>query len=210
LEDKKFHNIINSFKSSIPLVDYRSITIEDNGSLKYILSTFRFTNEQKDVIKRRHEQLTNIKSKLKGFNLNVEILEFKSWESKWQHISKHKWNLNWSESIIYNKTFSAPSRRIFSDRDYNNNCSIEIHFNVQNPGIIHKTLESLAQNLKKEGISNIYSLINRFHEIENYGKNNHLFVAFIIPIPLKIYFDKLSFYNNYFFTKFQFHESFFN
>ena len=210
MKDRKLLEIINSLKSSITFVDFRSISIEDRGSSKYILSTFRFTSDQLDVIKWRQEQLNNIKPKQNRFKFNLEVLGFDDWESKWKQISQQKWNLQWNEMVIYNKTFSSPPRRVFTAQDYNKTCSIEIYYNLENPGIIHETLELLAKDLEKEGVNNIYSLISRFHEIENYGKNNHLFVAFIIPIPLKIYFDTLSFYNNYFFARFQFHESFKN
>jgi len=204
LNELDISQILDSFRSLLLHIDFRSVSIKDKG---IILSTFRFTNDEFKVIKKRQELVNDIKFKHKDLKFQTEILKFEDLEHKWERISKHTWNLQLDKSINLNKSFTAPSRWVFSKQDYGKKCSIEILFNLSNPGIIHNTLELIAEDLKKQGIKDIYSVINRFHEIENFGKNNHLFTAFIIPFPLEIYFDTLSFYNNYFYSQFKFHKN---
>lgn len=210
MEDYQLHQIVQSFRLSIPFVDFRTIYIEDKGKINYILTTFRFTADDLESIKFRQRELETIISTRSAIKFQFEAIKFEDWLDKWNNISQNRWDLKWSEEVIYNRNFRSPSVRYFNEKDYDNYCSIEIYYKIENPDVMFNTVDQYSKVLRNEGISDIYKQISRFHEIGNYNKGSHLFVMFLIPIPLKIYFDTTSFYNNYFYTQFKFHRSLLN
>ena len=210
MKDFQLHQILQSFKLSIPFVDFRTIYIEDKGNINYVLTTFRFMTDDLESIKVKQRELKVIIPTKSAIKFQFEAFKFEDWLNKWNNISQNRWDLKWSEEVIYNRNFRPPSVRYFNEKDYDNYCSIEIHYKIENPDVMFNTIDQYSKILRNEGISDIYKQISRFHEIGNYNKRSHLFAMFLIPIPLQIYFDTTSFYNNYFYTQFKFHRSLLN
>ena len=184
-------------KECYKFVDFRCAYFKEDDRWISIVSTFRFTNKEYDVIKDFHDKLRKLSHNTDWFKVECEILKPEDWKTKWELIKnnadflKEDFDLD-SLELYKNLEHNSHSPITQVDKEYNT-----IQFNVSSDEYKehHKRLEYLKEKkeLRSIGITSIYPIIRQILQIQ-FDRNSLIFSVFLFPIYFKI--KNVSYHDN--------------
>ena len=198
-------------KESYKFIDFRSILYKENEEWIRFLTILRFSNESKEDIENRYENLKLERYKTKKLRIDFQILEVHEWEEKiidiYDELNEEfdiydyddfKFDNNRYDKFIEEmyseaKTFlNTPNRRFFlteNELSKNNIITFNLGFNTNKK---HLNFSKIAnREILLLGDDNIYDVINRTLQLDGYSSNNNLYISINFPIYFII--DNLQF-----------------
>ncbi|MBA7658053.1 hypothetical protein ES703_66001 [subsurface metagenome] len=197
-------------KECYKFVDFRCAYFKEDDKWISIVSTFRFTNKEYDVIKDFHDRLRKLSHNTDWFKVECKILKPEDWKTKWELIKnnadflKKDFDLD-SLELYRNLEHNSHSPTTQVDKEYNT-----IQFNVSSYEYKEhqKRLEYLKEKkeLRSIGITSIYPIIRQILQIQ-FDRNSQIFSVFLFPIYFKI--KNVSYHDNKLSGDIEYHKVFY-
>ena len=197
-------------KECYKFVDFRCAYFKEDDKWISIVSTFRFTNKEYEVIKDFHDRLRKLSHNTDWFKVECEILKPEDWKTKWEIIKNNadflKEDFDFDSLELYrNLEHNSHSPITQVDKEYNT-----IQFNVSSYEYKehHKRLEYLKEKkeLRSIGITSIYPIIRQILQIQ-FDRNSQIFSVFLFPIYFKI--KNVSYHDNKLSGDIEYHKVFY-
>ncbi len=193
--EKTFSHIKDAFQT----IDLRAAYYFYNDRWEYIMSSLRFTNNTKEELSLIHKKL-DAEFQTPSFKIEFKSLDIHEFKEYWKEICESaKRNLkeittDTVKSVI-NNVESGNTSIYLLDRDkLYNTIQFTIEFNSLNK-LHHKRFQFIQEELFDKGRKDIYHIIEKALQIQNFSLNSPLYSIVLLPIYVEI--KDLVFINNY-------------
>lgn len=224
--DLNIYNVFELLKASYKIIDFRSAIYNKDNFHQRIISVIRFSNDTKDALKKKYDQLELTRYKTQSFEIQHEILEIHKWEDKIVELYEEIEDIEiddidefyysgagydeFQSSFLgeFKVVFSNPKIRFFfTEEEIKRNNVINFYYTVSNKNEHHNQFNRfLNKEILILGEDNIYDVINRTIQLEGYSSQSGLFISVLFPIYMKI--SDLNYVEDIFSGKVKFHEVF--
>ncbi len=189
---------ISALKGSFQSIDLRVAYYYNKDHWEYIVSNFRFTNKTKEEIALIHKKL-DAEFSIPSFKIEFKTLDLQEFNKYWDELKESaERNLKEITESMVSSQLNIKSRNISSylldkDKEYNT-VQFFIEFNELNKKH-HERFQFIKKELAEQGRKEIYPIIEKALEINNFSLNSPLYTVVLLPIYVKI--SNLDFINNY-------------
>ncbi len=180
---KTLHVLQDSYK----IIDFRSALYKKGGEWYPILTIIRFSNEEKEQLEKKYDELNLKRYKTDNFEVIYRALDILNWEQNLKEIYK---NIDqFSEECPFDKLDArlntSRSRFWMTENEVKVYNIINFYCTLSHPQEHHKSFSFLNKEIVKIGENNIYNVLNRIFQLDHYDINVGLYFSFVLPLYIK-------------------------
>ncbi len=190
---------ISHLKETFQTIDLRAAYYFYEGQWEYIVSSLRFTNNTNEELSLIHKKL-DVEFQTPSFKIELKSLDIQEFKEYWKDICESakrsvKEITNDIVKSVINNVKSRHTSNYLLDRDKEyNTIQFTIEFNELNKKH-HERFQFIRKELIEKGRKEIYPIIEKALQIQNFSLNSPLYSIVLLPIYVKI--NDLVFINNY-------------
>ncbi|KKN27157.1 hypothetical protein LCGC14_0867500 [marine sediment metagenome] len=190
---------ISHLKESFQTIDFRAAYYFYEGQWEYIVSSLRFTNNTKEELSLIQKKL-DAEFQTHSFKIKFRSLDIQEFKGFWKEICESakrsvKEITNDMVKSVINYVGGRRTSNYLLDRDKEyNTIQFTIEFSKLNK-LHHERFQFIRKELIDKGRKEIYPIIEKALQIQNFSLNSPLYSIVLLPIYVKI--NDLIFINNY-------------
>lgn len=215
MEQLNLIEIFKILKSSYKNIDFRAAYYKKEDNWEFIISFIRFSQKTNEELKKIHKELKERDVNTENFKIEYRVISLDDFEPIWEEIKNSaertlqpvqeneiKFDINKINKPHFNHYLLEQDKKefnsiIFTAEFFNKNIEHHNRFNF------------LKKEIMDKGEKEIYPVIKRALQIENFNLNSPIYCIILFPILVKIDTSSIKFVNNYINVNTIFHDFFF-